>query len=579
MSLEKLADKFLETDVLVVGGGIGGCPLAAKAAEQGLRVTLIEKSKTDRSGNAAHGMDHYGVFPHGISTLETLKLWEGSRHRAIVNGPGRFVNQNIDYVLTDKGFWTLDELERLGIPMRWDDGELYWVPHQLHVRGLKLGLRVHWERIKPKMAEMVRKKGVNVLDRVMITDLLTNNGKVVGATAINTRTGEFIVIKAAVVVMATGMFCRCFDPEGPLSWKYKFNYHYCPATTSGDGWAIAYRAGVGIAHMDLSAWGFRVRDNLTISFGSFVSNDGIPSKVFDWKGDEAPITSRITPQGYDEAERVGLTPMYQSLEHLPDDFQKRLEVAYADEYLFALKMAGDRGFNPRTHRYAFMTRRRQRAGCRRPYPDLCQPGRRAGDRRRAGGGAEAGGPGPPVGHGRHGADGAGVRGPLHLRDLCGHLQIRREAPGGSEAAQLAEAGVSAQAHGQKSPLPDALPGGPQHSATGRFAHPGLPVPQGDSGQLRPAGLPGVGPDAGQHADPAAPGQRQAGARIGGGAHTEAGIHRGGKVTMPGQLDYHRGIGCKKLPKVTYEDECWHCGVCWAECPKRAINITYPACLW
>ena len=66
--------------------------------------------------------------------------------------------------------------------------------------------------------------------------------------------------------------------------------------------------------------------------------------------------------------------------------------------------------------------------------------------------------------------------------------------------------------------------------------------------------------------------------------------------MPAQIDYHRCIGCKKcydlcpldvitwdkemkLPKVTYEDECWHCGVCWAECPKRAINISYPACLW
>lgn len=355
MTARDPADKYMETDVLVVGGGIGGCPSAARMAEQGLRVTLLEKSKTDRSGNAAKGMDHYGVFPRGVSVLETVELWQNSRHRGVVNGPGDFIDPNIDYVLFDNAFWTLDELERLGVPMRWDNGELYWIPHQIHERGLKMGLRVHWERIKPTLAKIVREKGVNVLDRVMLVDLLTANGKVVGATAVDTRTGEFVVIKAAAVVMASGMFCRCYDPEGPLVWKYKFNYHYCPATTSGDGWAAAYRAGASLAHMDLSSWGFRNRDNLTISFGSFVSNDGLPSKVFNWRSEEEVSNlARITPLGYDEAERSGLTPMYQSVEHLPDDFQKRLEVAFADESLIALKLAQDRGFNPRTHRYEFM---------------------------------------------------------------------------------------------------------------------------------------------------------------------------------------------------------------------------------
>ena len=354
MTLDKIADRFIDTDVLVVGGGIGGCPSAAKAAEQGLRVTLIEKSKTDRSGNAAKGMDHYGVFARGISVLEAVELWQKGRHAGVVNGPGRFIDPNVDYVQFANGFHTLEELERLGVPMRWDDGELYWIPHQIHERGLKLGLRVHWERIKPTLAKILRDKGVNVLNRVMIVDLLTNNGRVVGATAVDTRTGEFIVIKAAAVVMATGMFCRCYDPEGPLTWKYKFNYHYCPATTSGDGWAAAYRAGAGLSHMDLNAWGFRNRDNLTISFGSFVSNDGTPSKVFSWNGQESHSLSRITPRGYDDAERAGLTPVYQSVMHLHDDFHKRMEVAFADESLIALKLAEDRGFNPRTHLYEFM---------------------------------------------------------------------------------------------------------------------------------------------------------------------------------------------------------------------------------
>jgi NAD-dependent dihydropyrimidine dehydrogenase PreA subunit len=66
--------------------------------------------------------------------------------------------------------------------------------------------------------------------------------------------------------------------------------------------------------------------------------------------------------------------------------------------------------------------------------------------------------------------------------------------------------------------------------------------------------------------------------------------------MPAVIDYRRCTGCKtcynhcpldvfawdeeiKMPKVAYPEECWHCGICWMECPKRAIDITLPASLW
>jgi len=32
----------------------------------------------------------------------------------------------------------------------------------------------------------------------------------------------------------------------------------------------------------------------------------------------------------------------------------------------------------------------------------------------------------------------------------------------------------------------------------------------------------------------------------------------------------------KKPEITYLYECSHCGICWMECPKRAIDITLPA---
>lgn len=65
--------------------------------------------------------------------------------------------------------------------------------------------------------------------------------------------------------------------------------------------------------------------------------------------------------------------------------------------------------------------------------------------------------------------------------------------------------------------------------------------------------------------------------------------------MPVKIDYHRCNGCRrcydicpmdvylwdeelKMPTVAYEEECWHCGICFMECPKRAIDVTLPVSL-
>jgi len=34
-----------------------------------------------------------------------------------------------------------------------------------------------------------------------------------------------------------------------------------------------------------------------------------------------------------------------------------------------------------------------------------------------------------------------------------------------------------------------------------------------------------------------------------------------------------------MPAVSYQEECWHCGICWMECLKRAVDITCPASFW
>jgi len=352
MALEQIADIVIETDVLVIGGGIAGCAAAAKAAEHGLNVTLTEKSKTDRSGTSGQGIDHYGgAFPRGMTPQEFIEITKKMGPMAYYGG-APFSDPTRIYRQYANGQWAIEELEKLGVTMRWGDGELRYVSFMIG-EGMPF-LRVHWMNVKPEMAAGVRKRGVNVLERTMVVDLLTNKGAVVGATAIDTRTGKFIAIKAKATVIATGQFSRCYDPETPVPWKYKMRYHWCPAAISGDGWAAAYRAGAELANMEQAGIGYRFRDDLVLSFGN-IGNEGIQSKSLTWDGEE--IT--WPPDAFELAalERKGKEPFYYSLEHLPDDFQKRIEVAYVDERLVSFKIAEDRGFNPRTHRFEMMDSR------------------------------------------------------------------------------------------------------------------------------------------------------------------------------------------------------------------------------
>jgi succinate dehydrogenase/fumarate reductase flavoprotein subunit len=338
----KLAERVIETDVLVIGGGVGGCPAAAKAAEYGLDVVLLEKSKIERSGMAGQGLDEIGMYPRdGFTALDLLGKYSE-----------RSSDPNIRYKVLSNMLWALEEMERLGVNMRYTDGEYGWMPwfgtNPGREVGPKVQLRVHWQNVKPEMSAAVRKRGVKVFDRTMVVDLLTHNGKVAGATGVNTRTGEFIIFKAKAIVIATGDFSRHYEPTPPPCWKYKMAYNYPAPSISGDGHAVAYRAGADLFRMEKTETP-AIRDIMLMQPGQFYMNDGILAKVFTWKGEE--LSGYRGPLHWAEYERKGLTPLYQSLEGLPDDFQKRIEIHIADETMLRLKLDEDRGFNPRTHRF------------------------------------------------------------------------------------------------------------------------------------------------------------------------------------------------------------------------------------
>ena len=71
----------------------------------------------------------------------------------------------------------------------------------------------------------------------------------------------------------------------------------------------------------------------------------------DWKFVRADVPGAEIMDFDDSQWRTLDLPHDYSIEDLPDDFHKRIEVAMVDEEFLAMKLAEDRGFNPRTHWY------------------------------------------------------------------------------------------------------------------------------------------------------------------------------------------------------------------------------------
>ena len=195
----------LDTDVLIIGGGVAATFAAIKAREQGATVTLVDKGYVGRSGLTPyfHGFAYYDPNdPKRTSPEDWL-------HGFMWATESMSRKDYIDLFLQDS-------------KTRWDEISS-WVPQQ----SLKTGKG-------PYLREQIEKSGTMIIEGVMITELLEKNGRVVGAIGIPRDEDRTIVFKAGAVVICTG--AGTFKSPG---WPASPN--------TFDGHMMAYRVGAEIS--------------------------------------------------------------------------------------------------------------------------------------------------------------------------------------------------------------------------------------------------------------------------------------------------------------------------------------------
>jgi succinate dehydrogenase/fumarate reductase flavoprotein subunit len=250
----------IETDVLVIGGGIAGCWAAISAARNGVRVALVEKSATIRSGAAGPGCDHWCDTPANPLSKVDPDEWAEMLTNSF-GGYGCGIGREIQ---CRENYDTLLELEMIGGKIRDDDGRFKGVegrdektrflisPRMNPFHDTNVVIRVWGTTFKPALKRECERLGVAIHDRVMATNLLTEKGiqgaRVIGATGVNARTGEFMVFNAKATILCSSSGGSLWLINTELSGYNTMSSR----AVSGDGIAMAWRAGAELTMMERS---------------------------------------------------------------------------------------------------------------------------------------------------------------------------------------------------------------------------------------------------------------------------------------------------------------------------------------
>ncbi len=225
---------MFDHDVIVIGAGLAGMRAALAAVQNGADVAVVTKVYPVRShSNAAQGGINAALTDRGDN-------WEDHAFDTI-KGSDYLADQDAVEVMAREAGAEVIGMEHMGATFNRDE------TGHLGVRafGGQREARTFFvadftgQALLHVLHEQVIKSGVRVYEEWFVTSLVMDDGRCAGAVAMDMRTGDLHYLRARAVIMASGGVGRVFEPST--------NALIC----TGDGIALAYRAGAGIMDMEM----------------------------------------------------------------------------------------------------------------------------------------------------------------------------------------------------------------------------------------------------------------------------------------------------------------------------------------
>ncbi|MBN1862851.1 MAG: FAD-binding protein, partial [Dehalococcoidales bacterium] len=221
----------MKYDYIIVGSGIAGLYTALLAKGQGSVLIITKGGIDDCNTRYAQGGIAAAVGKDDSPELhlkDTLAAGDGLCDIEAVR------------ILAEEAPARISDLVNLGVPFDTTDGEIALGKEAAHsvFRILHAGGDATGSHIERTLSRRVRSSRIKVLENCLVTEIIVRAGAVSGVSALDCRTGSVERFDCRFLVLATG-------GAGQL---YKFTTN--PDVATGDGMALAYRAGAEIADME-----------------------------------------------------------------------------------------------------------------------------------------------------------------------------------------------------------------------------------------------------------------------------------------------------------------------------------------
>ncbi len=234
----------IQADVLCVGGGIGGLMAAMRASELGAKAVVAEKGNAMHSGKGGGGCDHYLCYipeVHGSDMDAFIAEMLQTQQRHNFEGLGmKRIRVHIANTFDMVKMW-----DSWGIPMKYN-GEYHYAGHAFP-GGFRCLMKYQGQKQKPLLTKKALEKGVEIVNRVMVFDLVSDGERVFGAVGMDTRDDKIVIFEAKSVILGTGGMSRLYPSPTP-GW---FNNIATRLSLTGDGRAMAYRGGGELQNVEM----------------------------------------------------------------------------------------------------------------------------------------------------------------------------------------------------------------------------------------------------------------------------------------------------------------------------------------
>ena len=228
--------EFPVYDVLIVGGGGAGLRAAIAAAETdpSLRILIVSKVYPMRS----HTVSAEGG---AAAVMRPDDSWETHAFDTI-KGSDYLADQFVVETFVREAPVEVVQLEHWGCPWSRDpDGTIATRPFggMTTWRTCFAADKTGFHMLHTLFQTSLKYDRIERLDEHFVTTLLVEDGRCVGVVGLNQRSGEMSAVRAKSVILSTGGNGRIY--------AFSTNGQIC----TGDGMALAYRAGVALKDMEM----------------------------------------------------------------------------------------------------------------------------------------------------------------------------------------------------------------------------------------------------------------------------------------------------------------------------------------